>query len=111
MVFANRRTGIWEDWALIGILQDDGYRLLGLDEDPVAGDVVFYYREQRVVHAGLVVSAEPVQILSKMGITGGEELHEAKLFDGGRSRMEFWTERGNGRLTNSFFNGPLIKSP
>jgi hypothetical protein len=73
LVFASRRTGIYDAAAIKMILQDDGYTLVGVRRDEVLpGDVIIYYTDLGdFSHSGLVLSWEadmlaPI-VLSKWG--------------------------------------------
>lgn len=90
MVLLNRRASIYGtdtmlcDDVILKVLSDDGYRPLGPDETPVAGDIVIYrYNTTTILHAGLVINVKPpsglalreVWVLSKWNDSLGEHFH------------------------------------
>ena len=104
MVFATRRTAIYEDEQIPDILKDDGYRQIP-EKEVRPGDIVLY-RDQRLglLHAALVMrckeweGATPVSFaLSKWNDVCGEDEHNVRHhmwptpdYD---VVVEFWTER------------------
>ena len=109
LVWASRRTAIYDEPAVKNILQDDGYRELQNNESPSPGDVALYYDAQRksILHVGLICelrqlyagSEESRQripwILSKWNDTSGEVLHHFNEvpWQPNDFTVAFWTER------------------
>lgn len=97
LVWASRRTSIYEQAEIQKILTDDGYRPLRDGEQPMTGDIAVYTSGDRMVHAGLVVGEIAgldgmiPEILSKINDFGGEVIHNA--YDFGESLDRFWTDR------------------
>lgn len=85
MVWAARRTGIYEEAALARIIKDDGYRVIP-PQDAVFGDLVKYALEDgSTTHVGvyshdlppLAASGRPFKIiLSKLNDSLGEVFHQ-----------------------------------
>jgi hypothetical protein len=82
MLFALRR-GFVGDMDISRLLEDDGYRRVSRDEDPVAGDIVIWGSVADVEHVGLIVECReatgldfcvPV-VVSKWG-SGPEYIHQ-----------------------------------
>lgn len=110
LIWAARRTGIYDLKGVETILQDDGYRKLSEDEKPLYGDIALYFfppPEAEIWHAGLVcelrefdgLDISPVPwVLSKFGAVYGEALHEAKDVPNPQEGcdLEFWTDRPMG---------------
>jgi hypothetical protein len=101
MVWASRRTAIYEESGISQILTDDGYRQLLTDSQLQPGDVVLYRYPGNILHAAIVVELKPLGtstvpwVLSKWGDTFGEDLHALRdipeSFEG--CLIEFWTDR------------------
>jgi hypothetical protein len=104
MVFATRRTAIYEDDQIPDILKDDGYRQISAKEVR-PGDIVLYRdRTLGLLHAALVLRCQewegptPVPFaLSKWSGICGEDEHNVRHhiwpvpeYD---VDIEFWTER------------------
>ena len=105
LVWANRRTSIYEEDEFSKILNDDGYRLLP-QEHLQPNDIVIYRRkalnnERNTLHVGIILRIDligkiPVTwVLSKWSDQYGEDIH--KLNDVpehyGDFLIEFWTDR------------------
>ena len=107
LVFATRRTAIYEDDQIADILKDDGHRQIR-EEEVRPGDIVLYRdRTQGILHAALILrcqeSVGPTPIpfaLSKWNDTCGEDEHNVHLhiWSGPENDvdLEFWTERRPG---------------
>lgn len=110
LVWAARRTGIYDQKGIETILLDDGYRELNANEKPLYGDIALYFSpppEAEIWHAGLVcelrslvnLEIAPVPwVLSKLNAVCGEVLHNARdvhspFKEGDGHRLEFWTDR------------------
>lgn len=100
MVFASRRTAIYDETEIQRILREDGYReVSGLEAVP--GDVVFYRASWGLLHAGLVLEVSvpaglpAVRVLSKWDDASGEDYHGHIDHPYGETldRIEFWTDR------------------
>ncbi len=99
MVFAARRTAIWESCCVETILKEDGYRLLP-SEKVAPGDLVLYRDRvgKEPYHVALVLRREELGAwfaLSKWNDTSGEDIHNIQHhcwvdFD---VEIEFWTDR------------------
>jgi hypothetical protein len=107
-VWASRRTSVLKTECWRTILNEDGYRPLGVMETPVAGDLVLYANEddRDYLHVGMIlevqdgISRESPKIpwvLSKWNSTSGEVMHS--VYDvpygkqGIRAKIEYWTDR------------------
>lgn len=83
MVWANRRTAIYELKDVAKILDEDEYRELLDGEEPVIGDIAVYKTDDQIDHVGIVVDFRRVfgfgakipVILSKLCDWGGEIFH------------------------------------
>jgi len=80
MVFAARRTAIYDQSALDRVFQDDVYRRLDDTSQVVPGDLAAYLIEGCLCHIGLVVRVEKgvvagPWILSKWDDGSGEDEH------------------------------------
>lgn len=97
LVFASRRTSIHDD-QLDLIREHDEYRELDKSEPASVGDIILYEREGVMCHAGILVKSTngTLQVLSKMGSTGGEEIHDIsnRLDRKGGHFKRYWTDRG-----------------
>jgi hypothetical protein len=105
LVWASRRTGIFEIEGWLAILHDDGYRELGLSEVPERGDLVLYRDPQAgYLHVGLVLSIEQglsresrqiARVLSKFNSVSGEYIHweHDHPFQNFSVTIEHWTDR------------------
>jgi hypothetical protein len=101
LVWASRRTALYEESDISKILTDDGYRQLVADSELRPGDVVLYRYPGNTLHAALVVELKPLDtstipwVLSKWGPVFGEDLHA--FLDVPRDlegcMVEFWTDR------------------
>ena len=101
LVWASRRTAIYEERDISQILKDDGYRQLALDSQMQPGDVVLYRYPGNTRHAAMVVGLKTIGtstvpwVLSKWGPIFGEDLHAfrdvPKDLEG--CMIEFWTDR------------------
>jgi hypothetical protein len=101
LVWASRRTSIYDESEISKILLDDGYRRLATDSQLRPGDVVLYRYPGNTRHAAMVVELKPLGtstvpwVLSKWGPVFGEDLHA--FLDVPRDlegcMIEFWTDR------------------
>jgi hypothetical protein len=101
LVWASRRTAIYEESDILQILMDDGYRQLVTDSQLRPGDVVLYRYPGNTLHAAMVVELKPLGtstvpwVLSKWGPVFGEDLHAfldvPEDLEG--CTIEFWTDR------------------
>jgi hypothetical protein len=112
LIWASRRTSIYEQDQIEIILRDDGYRPLGDAESLHCGDLVIYYGRggsdiwhvgkvmelRNLVVSGQDVEAEPSRIpwvLSKWNDSAGEVLHHYTDVPWPEDEFEFrfWTDR------------------
>jgi len=104
LVWASRRTSIYEESEISKILADDGYRLLTNEELPLPGDVVLYRLLGNTFHAAMVMEIRQLQpgtpkipwVLSKWGPVFGEDLHallDVPRYPLGDCSIEFWADR------------------
>jgi hypothetical protein len=106
LVWANRRTSIYEESAISKILKDDGYRKLATDEQPCPGDIVIYLHTGRensrnTLHAAILLRLDQLGtewvpwVLSKWGDAFGEDIHTIKDIpkDFEDCQVELWTDR------------------
>lgn len=105
LLFASRRTAIYDDEEVTRALTEDGYRQVSLSEVR-AGDIALYREADRktLLHGGLVVrldgifdtaaSSVPI-VLSKWNDTCGEDEHHFRdvPWTDGTWTVEFWTDR------------------
>ncbi len=110
LIWAARRTGIYDLKGVETILQDDGYRILSAGEKPLYGDIALYFFPPpgaEIWHAGLVcelrefvkLEISPVPwVLSKLGPVYGEVLHKAEDVHSPQEDcyLEYWTDRPMG---------------
>ena len=107
-VWASRRTALLEPESWKRVLDDDGYRPLNENENPMVGDLVLYVdrEKQEFLHVGCVVELQrgigdgspPIpRVLSKWDSTSGEVLHNVMdVFYGQKGfslLVEYWTDR------------------
>jgi hypothetical protein len=108
-VWASRRTAVYEnlDNQVIGVFQDDGYRVLDWPrESLLIGDLVTYWdsakRHKGFFHVGIVFEIRSLDegtqqlpwILSKWDDSSGEVLHHYKEVPFSDDiEAEFWTDR------------------
>lgn len=104
MVFATRRTAIYDDDQIPDILADDGYRQIH-ENEVRPGDIVLYReRTHGLLHAALVLRRQewdgstPVPFaLSKWSAISGEDEHNVHHHIWQEPEynvdLEFWTER------------------
>lgn len=109
-VWASRRTAIYEQEWYERILQDDGYRRLGVGEEPSHTDLAIYLMTDtgNILHVGIVTelrqlvqfgtsrsSQEIPWILSKWNDASGEVLHHFNDVPYEKNVWEvcFWTDR------------------
>lgn len=89
LVWANRRTSIYDENEYSKILKDDGYRPIETEEQLQPGDIVIYLRRtadnsRTTLHVGIVlyfddVGATTVRwVLSKWSDQYGEDIHKLK---------------------------------
>jgi hypothetical protein len=105
LVWANRRTAIYDEDAISQILMEDGYRRLQTDEQPSIGDIVLYRHLSGdiydTLHAAVVMELRQIGetkipwILSKWNDVSGEDIHAIldfpQHFQG--CLIEYWTDR------------------
>jgi hypothetical protein len=103
LVWANRRTSIYEENEYLKILMDDGYRPT-TEEQLQPGDIVIYLTlttERNTIHVGIVLYLDHIGtttvpwILSKWHEQYGEDIHILKDVPEyyGNYLIEFWTDR------------------
>jgi hypothetical protein len=101
MLFASRRTAIYEDVEVSRILTEDGYRQIPFANAAV-DDIAVYQAFHGFVHAGRIVevgvatepSLRPIIVLSKWDDTTGEDLHMIWDVPFKIDRpIEIWTDR------------------
>jgi hypothetical protein len=89
LVWANRRTSIYDENEYSKILNDDGYRSIASEEQLQPGDIVIYLRRtadnlRNTLHVGIVLCLDKVGattfkwILSKWSDQYGEDIHKLK---------------------------------
>jgi len=107
LVWASRRTAIYEPGLWLRIIEEDTYRLLTPVEEPLPGDVAAYIDVERdeMLHVGRVVDLRPAfqggtlipWILSKWSDVAGEYFHSFRdhPYDmlGFKVRIAFYTDR------------------
>lgn len=105
LVWASRRTAIYEEQSISQILIEDGYRLLQTDEQPLPGDLVLYLHLSGEVrdtcHAAIIMKLEQrgpgmvPWLLSKWNDVCGEDIHAIRDVPPslGNCAIEFWTDR------------------
>lgn len=110
MVWASRRTCLWQpsDWR--AVLRDDAYRRLSDGESPKVGDVAVYVSKAvgEIIHVAVVSeirrlslgaaeSGAPIPwLLSKWDNQSGESFHhpvDVHLNGGEEFELEYWTDR------------------
>ena len=105
MVWAARRTSIFEDAAIQSIIDDDGYQPVSDVQHARPGDLAIYRTDkQYFLHVGIVVEVRTIVVearrepwvLSKFGPGMGEVLH--RIDDKGHLRdfdvqASVWTDR------------------
>lgn len=112
LVWASRRTAVYEQEQVELILNEDGYRRLKSDEQPRSGDLaVYYFNDNSIIHVGMITELKYIVgsstsstdsekfpwLLSKWNDSGGEVLHHYQdvPWPEGEYRIIFWTERGS----------------
>ncbi len=83
LVWANRRTAIYEESEISKILSDDGFRQIKTESQLQPGDVVLYRLDDNICHAAIVLELRPLQsgtrnipwVLSKWSDAFGEDIH------------------------------------
>ncbi len=107
LVWASRRTAIYDDPEWDKIYQDDEYRELNGSESPMPGDLAIYsHSEVGYIHVGQVLSLEPgilptgrpiPRILSKWDDASGEYIHfpgDVPFRDHFTDfQLRYWTDR------------------
>lgn len=108
LVWASRRTSIYDESEISKILTDDGYRQLAPDEQPQPGDIVLYLRQpgdtlRDTLHAAIVLELEKVgtyvvpRVLSKWSDVFGEDIHVLTAVPENEyyrnCLIEVWTDR------------------
>ncbi len=72
LVFASRRTQIWETEEVKKIILEDNYKIIE-EKSLLIGDVVIYYSNGDAIHSGIIVAIETlskskyIKVLSKWG--------------------------------------------
>ena len=100
MVFASRRTAIYEDAQIPMVLEEDGYRRV-VDEGWVRpGDLVFYrmHAPDRLLHVAVILRRDlgALFALSKWNSIAGEDEHNIRHHCWSEMEpieLEFWTDR------------------
>ena len=100
MLFASRRTSIFEDSEVEKILEDDGYRPIQ-EAEATVGDLALYRDQQSrgLLHVAEIVHQDELgglHAVSKWDSTKGEDRHHIHhhMFDDNFDvALEFWTER------------------
>lgn len=105
-VWANRRTGVYDDDQIQVIFDDDGFRAVNASLEKLhPGDLATYWERglpKRFLHVGLIVELREVQglqktvpwVLSKWDATSGEVLHALNDAEFGLDfEVTFWTDR------------------
>lgn len=100
LTFANRRTGIY-DPSIVGlILQEDGYREIGISEVQ-AGDIAVYYDGEEIEHTGIVIDVVNVEgilarrvprLMSKWG-SAAEYIHMVTEGPYSQCQIRYRTDR------------------
>jgi hypothetical protein len=103
LVWASRRTAVYDEGAISQILKDDGYRQLLPGGTPQPGDIVLYRNSNSTMHAAIVMELRQLQpdgsmipwVLSKWGNVFGEDFHAIQNIpkDLEGCIIEFWTDR------------------
>lgn len=103
LVWASRRTSIYDESEISKILTDDGYRMLATEEQIQHGDVILYRLDSNTLHAAIVLELRQLQlgsstipwVLSKWGPIFGEDIHHFRdVPDDLRGcPIEIWTDR------------------
>ena len=107
LVWASRRTSIYDESEISKILTDDGYRQLENEIHLQPGDVVLYLRRtdkmHDTLHAAIVLKLEMIGtsvipwVLSKWSDVYGEDIHALRDLPKGEHYrdclVEFWTDR------------------
>jgi len=106
LVWASRRTSIFEEEEYVKIMNEDGYRELQENESPEIGDIVIYsWHTRGIIHIGMLTSFESLHssgsdlpvILSKWNSISSEDFHlvddVGTLFEHDSLTHRFWTER------------------
>jgi hypothetical protein len=83
LVWASRRTSIYDENDISKILKDDGYRQLVNEGQLQPGDVVLYRLNGNTLHAAIVLELKPLHpgtskipwVLSKWNDVSGEDIH------------------------------------
>ncbi len=66
LTFASRRTWIYNASEIQKILKEDDYKEVA-EKDVLPGDIVLYTENGDIEHSGIVISLDPLRILSKWG--------------------------------------------
>ncbi len=102
LVWASRRTSIYEESEISKILIDDGYRQI-TEVEMQPGDIVLYRFQGNTLHAAMFIEFREIQlgkspvpwVLSKWGDVFGEDFHPINdvpgHFEG--CHIEIWTDR------------------
>lgn len=107
LVWASRRTGIFDEDQIQLVFGDDGFRLVDISSERLfPGDLVAYWTSsppRHFIHVGLIMEFRSIAglpgqsvpwVLSKMDATSGEVAHGLRDVDFGLEFVvEYWTER------------------
>jgi len=105
LVWASRRTAIYEEQSILQILEEDGYRKLRMYEQTMQGDIVLYFRFSGEIrdtyHAAMILETEQRRpnkvplVLSKWNDACGEDIHEITDVPSSLKKCatEIWTDR------------------
>jgi hypothetical protein len=107
LIWASRRTSIYDENEITKILIDDGYHRLDDETKLLPGDIVIYLsrtdRERDTLHAAVILAMEMIGtaaipfVISKWSDAYGEDIHALRdLPTGDHYRdciIEFWTDR------------------
>lgn len=107
LVWASRRTAIYDEQSISQILVEDCYRKLRIDEQPLPGDIVLYLQFSEEIrdtfHAALILELVAQRgpcgkvpwVLSKWNGVCGEDIHEIRDIPPSlrNCAIEIWTDR------------------
>lgn len=103
LVWASRRTAIYDEDDILQILTDDGYRQLAIEGQLQPGDVVLYRLPGNTLHAAIVLQLRQLQpgtstipwVLSKWTDAFGEDIHAIEDVPASFEKclIQVWTDR------------------